>query len=109
MDSFRYREAIACYSLLIEINPQGTQDVAYNNRGVAHWELDDYEAAMSDFQESIKHNPVNKYALYGAGEMFMLSKSYDEAKKCFERAIDLDPSYSDALEGIAKCLRSEKA
>ena len=107
MDSYRYKEAIICYSLLTEIGPQDTMDIIYNNRGVAHWELGEHEAAMRDFQESIKLNPVNKYALYGAGEMHLIAKAYDEAIKCFQRVLAIDSKYAYTSEGMEKCLKAK--
>ena len=90
-DSSCYKDTIVCCSLLIDIDPK-KQDKYYNNRGCVYWELGDYKSAMHDFQESIKINPVNKFALRGAGEMFLLEKSYDEAIHYFQRALAVDPT-----------------
>jgi len=104
MDAERFEDAIMCYSLLIDIKPQ---DIAHNNRGVAYWEIDKYDHALGDFLNSIKINSNNKFALRGAGEISMILKLYKDAEKYLKMALDIDPSYSNALEAL-KDLKSQK-
>jgi tetratricopeptide (TPR) repeat protein len=99
MDDKRYNESITCYTLIIDLQPQ---DIAYNNRGVAYWELNKHQQARSDFEAAISINPTNKTALYGAGMMCLLTDDFLKAKKYFNKALEIDPAYFDAKEGLSK-------
>jgi tetratricopeptide (TPR) repeat protein len=93
----RYSEAVDVYG---EILTMERTDVAYANRGLAYWELCNYERALDDYLEAIRLNSRNAIALRGAGEMLVkLEKPYD-AVSHLSAAIDVDPNYAKAFTAL---------
>ena len=77
---------------------------AYNNRGVANFELDRYEEAISDYDEAIRLKPdfVEAYINRGAAKTDW--ERYDEAIADYDEAIRLKPDHDVAYynRGVLK-------
>jgi tetratricopeptide (TPR) repeat protein len=66
----RLDEALADCNAALRIDPDedaGTSESAFANRGVLRLKLKDYDAAIADFDASLKHDPHLARALYGRG------------------------------------------
>lgn len=66
----RLEEALADCNAALRIDPNedaGTFESAFANRGVVRLKLKDYDAAIADFDASLKHDPHLARALYGRG------------------------------------------
>ncbi len=50
-----YRAAIKAYTATLKNDPEYV--LAYEGRGLAHYEIGQYEAAMENFQSALKRNP----------------------------------------------------
>lgn len=99
-DLGRFRDAVNCYERILAEKPS---DVAYANKGLAYWELKEYQAALDSYQESIKLNPSNAIAQLGIGEMHIKLGDPKAALPFIEKALKLNPDYQEAYtcSGIA--------
>lgn len=99
-DLERYREAIACFE---EILAEEVSDVAYANKGLAHWELGEFQLGLKCYLDSIRLNPANAIAQRGAGEMHLKLGSPKAAIPFLNKALKLKPDYQEAYTclGIA--------
>lgn len=99
-DLGKFLDAISCYEALLAEEPS---DVAYANKGLAHWELGDYPTALKCYIEAIRLNPANAIAQRGAAEMHIKLGSPKTAISFLEKALKLKPDYQEAYtcSGIA--------
>lgn len=99
-DLQRFREAIACFD---EILAAEISDIAYANKGLAHWELKEFKLALQSYLEAIRLNPANAIAQRGAAEMHIKLDAPKSALPFLNRALKLNPDYQEAYRclGIA--------
>lgn len=93
----KYTDAVAVYGKILEHEPS---DVAYGNRALAHWEMGEFQAALDDYLEAIKLNPLNTVALRGAGEMLNELDRPLDAVRYLVAAVKLDPEYAAAYTAL---------
>jgi len=65
--------------------------MAYNNRGVARYRLEEYQGAIEDFSRAIDLAPDSALSYNNRGLAKVKTKDLDGAVKDFTRAIELDP------------------
>jgi tetratricopeptide (TPR) repeat protein len=70
---------------------------AFNNRGVAHRLKGDYDAALADYNEAIRLNPVSASAYNNRGIIFRIRHDYDHAIADDDHAIALNRDYPAAF------------
>jgi len=104
--------AVADFSRAIELNPKYRD--AYVNRAIAFAKMDEYEKSIADRRQAIELEPRNPdtYLEYGyMGEAFQRMGRNDSAYVCFDRAIEINPGYADALNnrGVIKMWRGDLA
>ena len=73
--------------MVIKLRPKDA--IAYNNRGHAKLELEDYKGAVADCTKAIKLKPDYALAYFIRGSSFGVIKQYKKAKSDFMRAIKL--------------------
>jgi tetratricopeptide (TPR) repeat protein len=97
LDSGDPRGAIDEYTAALELNPRLAQ--AYNNRGLSHAALREYDAAVADYDACLAlPNPLSE-AFYNRGvARFRLGRKGD-AVIDFTEALRLNPQYVRALAG----------
>ncbi|WP_009633898.1 tetratricopeptide repeat protein [Synechocystis sp. PCC 7509] len=88
---------------LPSMSPSLLADI-YTDRGLAKFELADYQAAMQDFSLAIRLNPQNARAYYNRGCTCFLHGDYHHAVSNFTTALQLNPNNSQAYvnRGIAR-------
>lgn len=69
---------------------------AYNNRGNRNFDRQEYELALKDYNESLRHNPRNSKTYTNRGTYWEHVKDYERAISDHTRAIELDASNQDA-------------
>jgi len=84
-----YFEAIKIFSRVIESKPQ-TQE-AYFFRGIAKFNLNDYQGAKKDFKNTIDLNPFYSHAYHYLGITEDRIGNYSQAFRMFNKAISLSP------------------
>ena len=85
----KYQQAIEHYTAAIALNPQQAQ--AYNNRGAAYYNIDNYHDALADFQAALELNAEHSGAHNNLGIIYAFQRDYLRATQYYDRAIDLDP------------------
>lgn len=74
---------------------QETQEnlvVAFNNRGWAHFRLQDYPRAIADYDQSLQLNPNYSTALHNRGSAYHMQGEYARAIVDYDAAIKIDPA-----------------
>ena len=112
-----FDKAMYHYNKAIELDPRYIQ--AYNNRGAAHGFMGEHDKALADFNASIRLNPTKApmpycnrgfvYLYRGQGaaankQFEAAARDYAEAKKNFDRAIEIDPKYARAYVARGRAL-----
>ena len=93
----RLTEAETRFRQILTENPQSDQ--AWMQRGMVLLELDLHEAAAQSFEEALSLNPRCEGAWIGLGiakSQLEQESAVDEALRCFDRAIEIDPLSDEA-------------
>jgi lipoprotein NlpI len=83
-----------------EIRANGTSDEVladyYVNRGGAYYSRDDFDRAIADYSEAIKHNPKSSSAFRNRGNARFQKGEFDQAISDHDEAIWIDPTVANA-------------
>jgi Flp pilus assembly protein TadD len=79
----------------IAANPKNAE--AYNNRGLALYNLKLYQQAIEDFSQALRINPQYAEALNNRGNAYYQMDQYEKAEADFNQSLQLKPRYSKAL------------
>jgi tetratricopeptide (TPR) repeat protein len=72
--------------------------VAYYNRGSAHFESKHWDRAIADYSRAIAIDPKYTDAYYNRGIIYGNSGQWDQAIADYSRAIEINPEYAQAYE-----------
>ena len=115
----KYEEAIECYEKAIKLDPDYIY--ALNGKADCLMVLEEYEKAAECyekaitlyilFQAGIRRLPyknascISDYTnvLKRKGDCLLNLKKYEEAIKCYEKALKLDSTRKDIIEAVKKC------
>jgi tetratricopeptide (TPR) repeat protein len=70
--------------------------LSWNNKGLAHLDLKDYDKAYQSYEQGLKANPQDFDVLYNMGVTLINLKKYPEAIAIYDRALAVKPNYADA-------------
>jgi tetratricopeptide (TPR) repeat protein len=59
-----------------------------------------FEAAQTEFEQGIRYNPQSAEMHFNLGKLFSVQDSWSNARKEFETALRIDPSYMESLDGL---------
>ena len=93
-DLGKYEEAIQCYDIAIEINPDFEE--AYYNKGTALSDLGNKEEAIKCYDKAIELNPDLEKAYNNKGVALSDLGKNEEAIQCYDKAIEINPNYANA-------------
>jgi len=85
-----------------------TNATQFYARGLKHYEVGRYTAAIGDFSSAIRNNPDFAKAYSRRGWAFYRSGDSRTAIGDFDQAVKLDPGNANAHHGRGRCLRSLK-
>jgi tetratricopeptide (TPR) repeat protein len=51
-----------------------------------------FDKAIDEYKKAIEINPLNIWAYNGLGIVFAQVGRYEDAKKCFEKALEIEPT-----------------
>jgi lipoprotein NlpI len=71
---------------------------AYNDRGIAYRNKDDFDSAIADFNSALAINPNDDKVLNNRGAAYMYKGDNDRAIQDYDRAIMLNPDYFIAIK-----------
>ena len=69
---------------------------AYNNRGLAYYDLKLYQKAIKDYDQAIKHDPGYVAAFNNRGNSYYELAEYQSALSDFNQSLQLEPEYAKA-------------
>jgi hypothetical protein len=78
----------------IAVNPKHAE--AYNNRGLAFYNLKLYQQAIEDFSQALRIKPQYAEALNNRGNAYYAVDQYEKAEADFNQSLRLKPKYSKA-------------
>ncbi|XP_053729658.1 tetratricopeptide repeat protein 12 [Synchiropus splendidus] len=70
----------------------------YTNRAQAYIKLRKYKEAISDCEWAIKCNERCTKAYLHMGKAHLALKSYDEARSCFEKIVEIEPKWETKMQ-----------
>lgn len=96
-----YENAIADLEKAISLNSVEFSYRAYGNIGLIHYEMNDYEAALEAFNNSISTNYENRADIYYfRGKTYTALEDYEAAIADYQAAIDRFSRYDHAFQGL---------
>lgn len=78
----------------IAANPKMAE--AYNNRGLAYYNLELHQQAINDFSQAIRMKPQYAEALNNRGNAYYALDQYEKAEADFNKSLELKPRYAKA-------------
>lgn len=94
-DNFKNPEKAVDYWSRAISQKQNTVE-AYNNRGIAYYELKRYDKAIKDYSQAIKLDPANVTAYNNRGNSYYELNKYDLALADFNQSLKHKPDYAKA-------------
>ncbi|MEL6538112.1 MAG: tetratricopeptide repeat protein [Bacteroidota bacterium] len=79
---------------------QGLQSDVYYHRGMAQWELDQREEAISDLEKAVKEAPQMADYHYQLGAMYEAEGSASDAAKAYFHCLEQQDYHVGALQGM---------
>jgi len=65
-----------------------------------------FDAAQVEFEQAIKYKPDSAESYYNLGKLFSVQDNWDPARKVFESALRIDPSYVEAMDALGFALEA---
>jgi tetratricopeptide (TPR) repeat protein len=97
-----YQSALKCYEQALEKDHM--YETALNNMGLTLMNLNKNREALEYYDYVLKINPNVKTLNYKGKALYNL-EMYENALKCFKKAIEFDPENKDALAGMYMALQ----
>ncbi len=99
----RYQDAINQSTRVLSNTDYFTPAAAYYNRGMANYNLSNFDAAGEDFKFAIKHEPFFDRAHFMLGKVYLEQGNYDKAIKFLSNSIKVNSKNVEAyyVRGIA--------
>lgn len=97
--------ARAHYEKVLELGAGGVSVYSTHlNLGVVRHGLRNYDAAAAHYKQALAIKSDSAAAHYNLGNTLKEQGRHDEAIACFERALELDPGFTDAHSNILFCM-----
>ena len=96
----RIQDGITLLERSLELRPDWTEPVGH--LGWAYYNLGHYTKSLELYLRIVKSDDSCVEAWLRAGECKFELGSYEEAKKCFNKCIDLKPDFIPALLNLAR-------
>jgi tetratricopeptide (TPR) repeat protein len=94
--AYQFEEALELATLLIRQAPRFAE--AWNQRGIAHYRIGQFEAAANDCQQTLELNPFHFGSLVGMAHCYLEMSEGFAALECFRRAVEVNPGM-EAVRG----------
>jgi tetratricopeptide (TPR) repeat protein len=105
-DERRHTEAARLATELIHSSPWIAE--AWCQRGMAHYHLGQYDAAIRDCNQALEINPYHFTAAAGMGQCYLLQDNPVAALEAFRRALRLNPGLEQVRAQVVRLQRSLK-
>lgn len=101
----RVAEALACYSIAIEIEPNFVE--AHYNLGCIDSTRGSFSSAESYFRRALEINPGHSNSYTGLAVALIDQKRLPEAEACCLKAIELDPSLGNNMSVLGSVFKAQ--
>jgi len=88
------KKAIEYLNNAIKLKPDYVE--AYNSRGLAYFNLGQYQRATKDYNNALRLKPDNAYAYYNRGTAYRYLGKHQRAIDDYNEALRLKPDYAQA-------------
>ncbi len=105
-DERHHTEAARLATELIHSSPWIAE--AWCQRGMAHYHLGQYDAAIRDCHQALEINPYHFTAAAGMGQCYLLQDNPVAALEAFRRALRLNPGLEQVRAQVVRLQRSLK-
>ncbi|CAM4747662.1 unnamed protein product [Rotaria magnacalcarata] len=92
--SNNYEKAIDLYTKCIILD--STNPMAYMNRAIAHYRLNNYDASITDCSHVLSKDPNHIKALFRRASCFIAKQKYEEGKRDLDILLTIDEENIDA-------------
>ena len=73
---------------------------AHSNLAACYYELGDAKEATGIYERIINRDPGNVLGYYNLGLLYAFEKDYDNAIRCFKKALRLKPDFRECEEAL---------
>ena len=101
--SDRLNDALRVYTDLVQRHP-GHANAMYNMGFINYENIKDYQHALMYFEDAVKANPDFVKAIYMRGLSYEAMGNIQRAKAEYRFALEKDPTYTLALQGLERLL-----
>jgi tetratricopeptide (TPR) repeat protein len=98
LDEERYNDALMEFEKTVKIAPRDFK--GHIQMGITYRELKEYENATKSLEVANKLAPTNADIIYQIGMVAEAQEKYDDAISIYKDALQYDPLYKDALNGL---------
>jgi len=87
------QQAVEIYTKIIEATPESEKNiiaVIRKHRGMAYFSMNNFDAALEDFDVSLQNDQNAFRTHYYKGIVYAIQKKYAEAVECFTRSLELN-------------------
>jgi len=88
-----FQEAIEFFDQVLEMNPKNAD--AWNNKGVALYQMGDAEGALTSYDEALKADPESLEARRNRAFVLRAMARFEEALEAYEEIVVGEPEASD--------------
>lgn len=92
-------------ALIGAVGCAGSRAEKANRRGVDLSRAGKYTEAIREYGEAVRLDPRLAKAYFNMGLDYVSLKQPDQAAACFQRALEIDPSYTKASEELTRINR----
>jgi Flp pilus assembly protein TadD len=93
-----YVLAVDLLNRAVEADPRNKS--AWNDLGLAYFEMRQDGLAINAFQKQVEINPYDQYSYNNLGRVYLRQRRYEEAEKWFRKQIEVDPLDKYAHENL---------
>ncbi len=97
-----FQQAVDCCDKILAVNPEDFWALFYKGLVYLYF-LNDYEKAYNSF-DKVPEDYQSSVVWFSKGECLFKMTKYKEAVKCYDKALELEPGYPEAVEARKKSL-----
>ena len=98
----RYKRAIDHFTEVIKLTPDGSENraQAHNNRGNAHYAIEQDDEAISDYTAVLQIDPYDPEVYVNRGNVYLSQGKHEEAVADFNKALNFNRTSPQACNGL---------